>query len=149
MELLTLHKTDALIQKESTKDALIDSRIDLELKIVSLAASRRSVEDLEHLNSCLQTYIDKVLDKKDARQEDLLFHLAIARACGNTEYNKRFLIMAVDILNFEKQNIPNCDEFRIGCIKKYQAIFKAIISKNTETAKEKMKDYLESLYANC
>ena len=43
MELLTLHKTDALIQNESTKDAMIASRIDLELKVVSLAASRRSV----------------------------------------------------------------------------------------------------------
>jgi len=62
---------------------LVEARIFLELKGVKLAAIRRTTDDLIRMENALTAYSDKVKAGEDAVQEDLLFHLAIARASGN------------------------------------------------------------------
>ena len=64
--------------------SLVETRILLELKIVRLASLRRTEADLKNIKKALDAYEHKVLSGEDAVQEDLLFHLAIATACGNS-----------------------------------------------------------------
>ena len=59
---------------------LVETRILLELKSSSLAALRRTDADLVQMKNALEAYKEKVLAGEDAVQEDLLFHLAIAKA---------------------------------------------------------------------
>ena len=51
----------------------------------------------------LESYRDKVLNNEDAVEEDLLFHLAIAKASKNSSMNTFMLIITPEIItNFEK-----------------------------------------------
>ncbi len=64
--------------------SLVETRILLELKSVRLAALRRTEEELEQIKDALDAYSEKVIKGGDAVQEDLLFHLSIANASGNS-----------------------------------------------------------------
>ena len=129
--------------------SLVETRILLELKTVRLAAKRRTDEDLKSMESALEAFKEKVLNKEDAVQEDLLFHLAIAQACGNSTINRMMLIITPEIINnFEKYHVcdKNQSEKRL---KEHQDIFEAIKEQNTQKAKQMMKDHFVELYKYC
>lgn len=89
----------------SFKD-LVEARIFLELKGVKLAALRRTQDDLINLDNALADYSEKVIRGEDAMQEDLLFHLAIAKASGNPTLNTFMLKITPEIINnFEKHHV--------------------------------------------
>ena len=51
-----------------------------------------------------------MLNGEDAVQEDLLFHLAIAKASGNSTMNTFMLIITPEIItNFEKYHVCDTD----------------------------------------
>ena len=88
---------------------LVEARIFLELKGVKLAALNRTVDDLIHMENSLAEYSEKVIRGEEAVQEDLLFHLAIARASGNPTINTFMLKITPEIItNFEKHHV--CDK---------------------------------------
>jgi GntR family transcriptional repressor for pyruvate dehydrogenase complex len=124
----------------SFKD-LVETRILLELKAAGLAALRRTTDDLLNLETTLNAY-----EEKDAVQEDLLFHLGIAKISGNTTLNKLMLIITPGIItNFEKYHI--CDKKKsIISIEEHRAIFDAIKNQDSYLAKEKMKVHFAELY---
>lgn len=129
--------------------SLVETRILLELKTVRLAALRRTEEDLEHMKQTLYAYKKKVLNGEDAVQEDLLFHLAIAKASGNSTMNTFMLTITPEIItNFEKYHV--CDENQAFTgIKEHTDIFEAIKNKAPQLAKEKMKIHFKALYQYC
>lgn len=89
--------------------SLVETRILLELKTVKLASLRRSENDLKNIKEALDAYEKKVISGEDAVQEDLLFHLAIAKACGNSTINTFMLSITPQIImNFEKYHV--CDK---------------------------------------
>lgn len=142
---------DILEIKESDFKALVETRILLELKTVRLAAKRRTDADLQQIKKALNAFIQKVLTGEDAMQEDLLFHLAIAKASGNTTMNNLMLIITPEILtNFEKYHV--CDKKEndgIAIIKEHTEIYEAIIAQDTQLAKQKMKEHFKTLYEYC
>ena len=71
---------DILRLEEPDFKSLVETRILLELKTTSLAALRRTDADLVQIQEALKAHKEKVVNGKDAVQEDLLFHLAIAKA---------------------------------------------------------------------
>jgi len=75
---------DILRLEESDFKSLVETRILLELKTAGLAAARRTKEDLKIIKNALDAYAEKVIKEEDAVQEDLLFHLAIAKASANS-----------------------------------------------------------------
>ena len=88
---------------------LVEARIFLELKGVKLAALRRTADDLIHLENTLADYSAKVIKGEDAVQEDLLFHLAIAKESANPTINTFMLKITPEIItNFEKHHV--CDK---------------------------------------
>ena len=128
---------------------LVEARIFLELKGVKLAAIRRTTDDLIHLENALTAYSDKVIAGEDAVQEDLLFHLAIARASGNPNLNTFMLKITPEIINnFEKHHVCDKDTAFIG-IEEHNAIIHAIRENDPDAAKDAMKKHFKALYQYC
>jgi GntR family transcriptional repressor for pyruvate dehydrogenase complex len=128
---------------------LVEARIFLELKGVKLAALRRTVDDLIHMENSLADYSEKVIRGEDAVQEDLLFHLAIARASGNPTINTFMLKITPEIItNFEKHHVCDNDTAFRG-IREHKAIIDAIKNQDPTSAKEAMKEHFSALYQYC
>lgn len=140
---------DILRLEEPDFKSLVETRILLELKTVRLAAQRRTKEDLKQMKMALEAYSEKVNNGEDAVQEDLLFHLAIAKASGNSTMNTFMLIITPEIItNFEKYHV--CDKgMAFRGIEEHQEVFDAIKDQNPQLAKEKMKVHFKTLYQYC
>lgn len=136
------------LEKQDLK-SLVETRILLETKTVELAALRRSNEDLEQIKSYLDAFTEKVLDGQEAVQEDLLFHLAIAKASRNTSMNTFMLHITPQIIeSIEKYHI--CDRAKaMEAIKEHTAIYDAILNQDPENAIERMKVHFKVLYQYC
>ncbi len=140
---------DILRLDEPDFKSLVETRILLELKTVKLAATKRTEDDLKLMKSALDAYRAKAENGEDAVQEDLLFHLAIARASGNSTMNTFMLIITPEILtNFEKYHV--CDKgMAFRGIEEHQDIFNAIEKQDPQLAKAKMKVHFKNLYQFC
>jgi len=140
---------DILRLEDPDFKSLVETRILLELKTVRLAALRRTEEDLSEMLKTLEAYKSKVINGEDAVQEDLLFHLAIAKASGNSTMNTFMLMITPEIItNFEKYHVCDTGLSQRG-INEHQAIFDAIKDQNSQLAKEKMKEHFKVLYQYC
>lgn len=140
---------DILLLDEPDFKSLVETRILLELKTVRLAATRRTEKDLAYIEEALNAYSKKVLNGEDAVQEDLLFHLAISKASGNSTMNNFMLIIIPEIItNFQKHHVCDAGLSQRG-IAEHQAIFEAIKEQNPQLAKQKMKDHFKELYQYC
>ena len=140
---------DILKLEESDFRSLVETRILLELKTVRLAATRRTEADLVAVKVALDAYTVKVMNGEEAVQEDLLFHLAIAKASGNSTINTLMLIITPEIItNFEKYHV--CDEGQaVKGIQEHLDIYNAIKDQNPQLAKQKMKEHFKALYQYC
>lgn len=129
--------------------SLVETRILLELKTARLAALRRTEEDLIQIKEALEAYKNKVVNSEDAVQEDLLFHLAIAKASHNSTINTFMLTITPEIItNFEKYHVCDSNLAQEG-IKEHEDIYNAILNQDPKTAKEKMKVHFKTLYQYC
>ncbi|MDA8874269.1 FadR family transcriptional regulator [Winogradskyella sp.] len=129
--------------------SLVETRILLELKTVRLAALRRTEDDLLNMKAALNAYKEKVINGQDAVQEDLLFHLAIAKATGNSTINTFMLMITPQIItNFEEYHV--CDKgLATKGIEEHQKIYDAIEQQNPQLAKKMMKKHFSVLYQYC
>ena len=140
---------DILRLDEPDFKSLVETRILLELKTARLAALRRTPEDLIQMAEALHAYTDKVMKGQDAVQEDLLFHLAIAKASGNSTMNTFMLTITPQIItNFQKYHVCDENQAFLG-IEEHRAIFEAIKNQDTQEAKAMMKAHFKSLYQYC
>lgn len=140
---------DILRLKKQDFKSLVETRILLEEKAAGLAAKNRTAEDLELLETTLAAYKARMLNREDALQEDLLFHLAIARASGNSTMNALMLQITPKIISvFENNRVCDDHEFLLE-VQKHEAIYEAIKNKNVEKAIEGMKIHFEMLIEFC
>lgn len=140
---------EILMLDEPDFKSLVETRILLELKTAGLAASRRTDEDLVNMKSCLDAFTAKVISGDDAVQEDLLFHLAISKASGNSTMTTLMLRITPEIItNFEKYHVCDDDQsFR--SIQEHEDIYMAIHDQKPKIAKSKMKKHFKALYQYC
>lgn len=136
------------LEKQNFK-SLVETRILLESKTAYLAAKRRTDDELKNIEEELIKYKSKVLNGEDALQEDLLFHLAIAKASGNSTINELMLQITPKILTiFEHTRV--CDEEGfIYEVRKHEAIFEAIKNQDTKLAVESMEFHFKMLIEFC
>ncbi|WP_445734292.1 FadR/GntR family transcriptional regulator [Mariniflexile sp.] len=141
---------DDILQLEAPDfKALVETRILLELKTVKLASLRRTDEDLKLMKSALNAYAKKVLNNENAVQEDLLFHLAIAKASKNSTMNTFMISITPEIItNFAKYHVCDENQAFLG-IQEHTDIYQAIKDQNPTLAKEKMKVHFKTLYQYC
>lgn len=136
------------LKTPSFKD-LVEARIFLELKGVKMAAMRRTTEDLIHLENALAEYSDKVIRGEHAIEEDLIFHLAIAKASGNPTLNTFMLKITPEIIaNFEQHHVCDKDTAFKG-IQEHKKILDAIRAQNPDEARLAMKEHFSVLYQYC
>ena len=138
---------DVLSLEDQDFKSLVETRIHLELKIAGLAAERRTELGLKEIEEKLNTYKSKFLKGEDAFQEDLLFHLSIAKASGNSTLNTLMLQITPKLINvYENNRVCNKGEFvsemnkfvDLVEINVHQDIFDAIKERNPKKAIEKM-----------
>ncbi len=140
---------DILQLEEPDFKALVETRILLELKTVKLASLRRTEDDLQRIEKALKDYKKKVLNNQNAVQEDLLFHLAIAKASKNSTMNTFMLSITPEIItNFAKYHVCDDNQAFLG-IQEHTDIFEAIKTQNPTLAREKMKAHFKILYQYC
>lgn len=148
---------DLLRLKEQDFNSLIETRKFLELKVVELAAARRTEVDLKLIEEKLNDYKSKLLKGEDAFQEDLLFHLAIARASGNSTMNTLMLQITPKLISVYENNrvcrkgqfIPEINKYvDLVEIKRHQDIYDAIRDQNSELAVEMMKVHFKMIEQN-
>ena len=141
--------TDILRLEDPDFKTLVETRILLELKTVRLASLRRTKEDLKQMEEALEAYAEKVMKGENAVQEDLLFHLAIAKASGNSTINTFMLTITPEIItNFAKYHVCDKNIAFIG-IQEHRDIYEAIKKQDPQLAKEKMKVHFKMLYQYC
>lgn len=129
--------------------SLVETRILLELKTVRLASLRRNDDDLKHIKATLDAYEEKALSGEPAVQEDLLFHLAIAKASRNSTMNTFMLTITPQIIiDFEKYHVCDKNQAVLG-IKEHTEIYEAIKTQDPKLAKQKMKEHFSVLYQYC
>ena len=124
---------------------LVETRITLELKTVCLAAIRRTEDDLNSIKKALNSYKAKMINDEDYLEEDLLFHLAIAKASKNSTMLTLMLLITPPILaNYDKESVCKGDK-AISEIKKHENIYLAIENKDAELSKKMMEDHFFKL----
>lgn len=148
---------DLLRLKKQDYNSLIETRMFLELKLAGLAAERRTEEDLKLIEEKLNNYKSKFLKGEDAFQEDLLFHLAIARASGNSSMNTLMLQITPKLIGAYENNrvcrkgqfISEINKFvDLVEIKRHQDIYDAIRDQNPVLAIEMMKIHFKMIEQN-
>lgn len=136
------------LEKQNFK-SLVETRMLLESKTAYLAAKRRTKEDLENIEEALNNYRTKLLIGENAIQEDLLFHLAIAKASGNSTINALMLQITPKILSVFEQTRVCDEEGFIYEVKKHETIFEAIKDQDSKLAVESMEFHFKMLTEFC
>ena len=126
-------------------DELVETRISLELKTVCLASERRTDADLKRIKEALNAFKNRIINGKDYLEEDLLFHLAIAKASKNTTMLTLMLLIIPPILaTFERDKV--CEDDGVDSeIKKHENIYFAIEAKDPELATKMMQEHFFAL----
>jgi len=130
---------------EPTFNELVETRISLELKAVKLAAQRRTNADLKQIKDALNAFKIKIIAGDDYLEEDLLFHVAIAKAGKNkTMLSLMLLIMTPILITYDRDSVCKGDKV-ISEIKKHEDIYLAIEAKDEELATEMMNNHFFKL----
>lgn len=140
---------DIIALEEEDFLSLVETRLMLEAKAVSLTSVRRTEADLKNIESALEKYKATILSGEDALQEDLLFHLAIAKASKNSTINALMLQITPKILStFEKTRVSDKKGFEFE-VRRHEAIFQAIKDKDPKAAIRAMENHFEKLVKYC
>lgn len=124
---------------------LVETRISLELEMVGLAAQRRTNHDLEKIKDALEAFKIKLTNGENYLEEDLLFHLAIAKASKNSTMISLMLLLIPPILSsYERDDVCEGDEVQAE-IKKHEDVYLAIQSQDSARATEMMNKHFYKL----
>jgi GntR family transcriptional repressor for pyruvate dehydrogenase complex len=125
--------------------ALIEARYHLELNMVKLACERRSEDDIAVMDSALTGYEQKVANGLSAVEEDMVFHLRIARATQNSFMESMMLFLLPDLVKKIAES-KICGENRSGrAIIEHRNILDAIIAQAPEAAEVAMAAHLNEI----
>lgn len=124
---------------------LVETRISLEFETVRLASIRRTDSDLKQMKDALDAFKAKISVGIDYLEEDLLFHLAIAKASKNNTMVSLMLLLIPPILKtYERATVCEGDKVNSE-IKKHEDVFLAIEAQDPEIAIKMMKEHFFKL----
>jgi len=137
--------TDVLDMADIDFASLVETRALLEVKAAGRAAERRTGDDIIALQNALAAYEAKVKQGQTAVEEDLLFHIKIAEASGNTVLKSLMMIITPDILK-SFTTLKVCKDGRsLIALGEHQEILDFIIAKDQEGAEEAMRQHLDDI----
>lgn len=137
--------SDVLQLENSDFASLVETRVLLETHAATLAAKRRTAEDIINIQKALDAYARKVLKNEQAVAEDLLFHLKIAEASKNAVLKSLMLIITPDIVNsFIKLDICKDDRFH-RALEEHRIILGHIVNQEPDKANAAMRAHLQDV----
>ena len=137
--------TDVLQIDQSDFHDLVETRVILEKQSASLAATRRTDDDIVKMRNALQAYNKQVESGHPAIEEDLLFHLTIAEASKNGVLKSLMMIITPDIVsNFIKLRVCGNDKI-LRSINEHQIILDHIINQDAQAASVAMETHLKDV----
>jgi GntR family transcriptional repressor for pyruvate dehydrogenase complex len=122
--------------------ALTETRGILELHAAQLAAQRASKADIVDIERALDAFRLEVEEGHPAVEEDLLFHLAIAKAAQNPVMTSLIGLMTPDIIRLHKVSRV-CEAGRAKlALQEHNKIFRAISAKDPRAATRAMSEHM-------
>ncbi|MBC7722356.1 MAG: FadR family transcriptional regulator [Pedobacter sp.] len=126
--------------------ALLEGRYYLELNAARLAASRRTEEDIVEMKDALIEFDKKYHENINGVDDDMLFHIKIAKATRNAFMESMLLLLVPDLIRYvNEQKISTKEQIFIS-VNQHHTILNAIIKKDADAAEEAMKEHLKSSY---
>jgi len=128
--------------------SLVETRLMLEVKAVSLAAERRTDEDLIQISNALSEFGKKVEMEDPGVEEDLMFHLKIAEASKNSVLRSLSMIIFPDMVKYS-QKLDICGDGRFRqSLTEHHEILEYIRAKDPEKAAIAMRLHLSDMLDN-
>lgn len=137
--------TDIIKFNKDDFGALIEARYYLELDAIKLAAERRTDDDLKQIEQAMTDYEAKTLSAQDAVEEDMLFHVMIARASHNSVIESMILILIPDLIKTIIENKICGDDRGKLAIAEHRAIYAAIANGDIDAAENAMAAHLDEI----
>lgn len=137
--------TDVLKLEPTDFSSLVETRVILEVNTAKFAALRRTEDDIVAITNALSKYEQSINAGVNAVEEDLLFHLTIAKASQNNALKSLMLIITPDIVkNFIDLQVCSNDRFSRTVIE-HREILDYIIAKDAENAGAAMTKHLQDV----
>lgn len=136
----------AIIEIDGSEDidSLMETRGVLERHTARLAAERFSGDGLQSIQEAHAAFRNAALSGAPTLDEDHLFHLAIARACGNSVALSLVSIMTPKIIAMNRDYADALPSRATRTLAEHQSIVDAILSKNADAADSAMRDHMEN-----
>lgn len=126
------------------EEDLSEVRRILEVAAVKLASERRTLKDLRDIKAAQNSFCDQVIDRSDAIDEDLMFHLKVVAASKNDVLLSLFMKIIPDLhTSFHKTQKENQELF-FNAIYEHARIIEHIVNQDENEAVEAMKLHLEN-----
>ncbi|MFC4557803.1 FadR/GntR family transcriptional regulator [Virgibacillus kekensis] len=127
---------------------LMEFRLALERDAAYYAAERGSAEEMESIYAAFRNLESAVEKNNIAAEEDLAFHMTIARAAGNS-VTERVMLMLSDqiregLIESRARTLKIPDQSRI-VLEEHRAIYEAIKNGNAIEARRAMDRHLEAV----
>lgn len=137
--------TDVLQLEDSDFADLVETRVLLETQATRMAAIKRTTDDIINIKKALDAYEYKVKKGLPAVEEDLLFHLEIAKAGKNTVLKSLMLIITPDIVN-SFMELDVCKDGRFyRSLEEHNIILEHIVNQEPELAAKAMQEHLKDV----
>ena len=127
--------------------AILELRISLETEAAGLAASRRTVEQLQHLRETLDGFQAAAMSGEETVKWDVQFHLTIAEAAANRYFYDILKHLGTNIIPRARVNSARLTQDdpanymdRVG--REHEDIFNAIARQDPESARAAMRTHL-------
>jgi GntR family transcriptional repressor for pyruvate dehydrogenase complex len=138
--------TDIIKFNKDDFNSLLEARYYLELDAAKLAAERRTEHDLIKLKEALMDYENKTNNNLDAVEEDMLFHMAIAKASKNSVIESMILILIPDLIKNIVENKICGDNRSKLAIAEHRNILAAIESQDIDAAENAVAAHLNDMF---
>lgn len=137
--------SDVLKIESSDFQSLVDTRLLLEKEAARLAAIHRTRDDLARITIALKNYERRLKIDNTAIEEDLLFHIEIAKASKNNVLKSLMMVITPDIIS-RFIDLKVCDATNNRkTISEHREIVAKISEREPEFAVHAMEQHLFSL----
>lgn len=131
---------------------VLELRMGVEAEAASLAAKRRTAEDLQRLKARLEAIDTAVAGEGTGSEEDFGFHRAIAAATGNPNFTRLFDTFGNAMIprqwaHFERMGRAERDRHVARMRREHHAIYAAIEAGDSTAAQRAMRTHLTRSYA--
>jgi len=124
-------------------ESLMETRGILELHAAQLACERADADEIAEIGRALEAFEAEIEAGRFGFDEDLVFHLAIAKAAGNPIMRSLIGLITPDVLRLNKDH-HTCEAGRARVsLEEHQAVFNAIVRRDAGAARAAMAAHLD------